>query len=82
MISARPDRALIVTGFGCFVVLNFVAGTGEVWPPVELAILLTILAMGVWSLYRPQPMAAFSTLASEEESQKSRAFAAHAGSSD
>ncbi len=51
----RPDRAVVLAGAGGFLACNVIAGTGDMWRPVELVILLAIFAVGVWSLYRAHP---------------------------
>ena len=51
---SHANRALIFLGAGCFLVPNLMTVFGPTWWPVELMVLLTVFAMGVRSLQRPQ----------------------------
>ena len=46
----RADRTLILVASGCFLIPNVITVAGPSWFPVELVALLTVFAMGVWSL--------------------------------
>ncbi len=46
------ERELIVVGAGCLLIPNVITVAGPTWVPVEVAVLLAIFAMGVWSLDR------------------------------
>ncbi len=51
----RSGRALILVGSGCFLIPNVITVAGPSWFPVELLVLFTVFAMGVWSLYQYRP---------------------------
>ncbi|MFZ0563692.1 MAG: hypothetical protein WAM43_18935 [Terriglobales bacterium] len=44
-----PMRLMLVAG-GCLLIPNVITVAGPAWVPVELVVLLTIFAMGIWSL--------------------------------
>jgi hypothetical protein len=49
--SSRHSLAPVLVGVACFLATNIVTITGPQWLPVELAVLLAIFTLGVWSLY-------------------------------
>jgi hypothetical protein len=53
--TARSDRrnlVLILMGAGCFAACNIIDMIWGDWVPMELAVLLLIFALGIWSLYK------------------------------
>jgi hypothetical protein len=48
----RPDFALILVALGWFVAFNFIAGSSvETWRYIALAVMLLMIALGLWMLY-------------------------------
>lgn len=50
----RPNLALVLVGSACFLTPNLLSATGPPWWPIELAVLLAVFTLGIWSLYLPQ----------------------------
>lgn len=67
---SRLNLLLLIVGGACFLIPNLITVAGPPWWPVELIVLLAILAMGVWSLIRShaeiQPSAQPASVACEE----------------